>query len=100
MIMLEYPSRSNLNCLIQVLSVHRQGVQNSLTYIGLSTSGYRENHYHLWKVVDSNHSRKDLIYSQVAVSERLLLSNLYFKQSSPVTNDCIKFFTIHIFIVH
>jgi hypothetical protein len=25
--------------------------------------------------VDSNHSRKDLIYSQVAVSERLLLSN-------------------------
>ena len=32
----------------------------------------------LWKIVDSNHSREDLIYSQAIVSERLLFSNIHF----------------------
>jgi hypothetical protein len=38
MIMLEYPSRSNLNCLIVVLRGLGRGVLNSWTYLGLSTS--------------------------------------------------------------
>jgi hypothetical protein len=38
MIMLEYPSRSNLNCLFVVLRCTGRGCVNSLTYLGLSTS--------------------------------------------------------------
>ena len=38
MIMLEYPSRSNLNCLFVVLRCTGRGCVSSLTYLGLSTS--------------------------------------------------------------
>ena len=77
MIMLEYPSRSNLNCLIVVLRGLGRGCRILEPILDCRHPRDRENHYHWWKIVDSNHSREDLIYSQVAVSERLLLPNLY-----------------------
>lgn len=77
MIMLEYPSRSNLNCLIVVLRGLGRGCRILEPILDCRHPRDRENHYHLWVVVDSNHSRKDQIYSLAAVSERLLLPNLY-----------------------
>ena len=76
MIMLEYPSRSNLNCLIVVLrGLGRKGDEFlNLSWI-VDIREIEKTIIILWKIVDSNHSREDLIYSQVAVSERLLFSN-------------------------
>jgi len=73
MIMLKYPSRSNLNCLFVVLRGLGRGCRILEPILDCRHPRDRENHYHLWVAVDSNHSREDLIYSQVAVSERLLL---------------------------
>ena len=78
LIVLEYPSRSNLNCLIVVLrGLGRKGDEFlNLSWI-VDIREIEKTIIILWKIVDSNHSREDLIYSQVAVSERLLLPNLY-----------------------
>ena len=78
MIMLKYPSRSNLNCLFVVLRGLGRGCRILWPILDCRHPRDREDHYHWWKIVDSNHSREDLIYSQAIVSERLLLSNLIY----------------------